>query len=233
MTERNRGFLSRMFGGEGEGETRIYSPEEVGVKGAPDEEIEQRPQGFTVERAAEIIADLPPDVSRNSAVRIVKGTLVAAGIRFDDLERSTRARETRLGSEIELARGRQAELEESTDEVVRSLEEDIRRAREARDNGLAEEEEKISRSRQGLEDIATVRAFFGFRGGEDGPDEPPPAAAEETTDREEPSPPSPPANDETQVLERYDDPDETRVMQRPGPLAHGPLADDDEATRER
>lgn len=237
MTERNRGFLSRMFGNEeaGEGETRIYSAEEVGVEGSRDEEVEQRPHGFTVERAAEIIADLPPDVSRESAVRIVRGTLVAAGIRFEDLERSTRARETRLESEIELARGRQAELKESTAEVIRSLEEDIRRAREAQDNGVAEEEGKVSRARQGLEDIGRVRAFFGFPGEEVDRGLP---AAEGATDDEASAPHAPAEeapSDETQILDPYDA-DETRVMRRPGPFSQGPLADqrrDDEATEER
>ncbi len=235
MTER-RGFLSRVFGGEdvGEGETRIYSAEEVGVERHHEEEVEQHPHGFTVERAAEIIADLPPDVSRKSAVRIVKGTLVAAGIRFEDLERSTRVRETRLESEIELAEGRQEELKERTSEVVRSLEEDIRRACEARDNGLAEEEEKILRSRKGLEDISKVRAFFGFPGGEESADEPSGAEGTTTTGHEQ-TPAADEVGDETQILEPYDDADETQVIRRSRPLAQGPLAQDrdDEATEER
>jgi ribosome-binding protein aMBF1 (putative translation factor) len=52
-------------------------------------------------------------------------------VRVEELERSTRAREAKLSSEMELARSRQRELRERTDEVVRSLEEEIRRAREA------------------------------------------------------------------------------------------------------
>lgn len=164
MTER-KGFLSRMFGEEGgNDDTRVFSPREIGAAGEEPREVEQHPHGFTVERAAEIIKDLPPDVSHESAVRIVRGTLVAAGIRFEDLERSTRARETKLRSEIDLARGRQEELKERTEEVLRSLEENMRKAREARDNGVTEENERISRANSGLQDIGQVRSFFGFPG---------------------------------------------------------------------
>ena len=224
MTDR-KGFLSRMFGeGADDDETRVFSPAEVGAGEDPREEVEQRPRGFTAERAAEIIKDLPPDVSRESAVRIVRGTLVAAGIRFEDLERSTRARETKLKSEIDLARGRQEELKERTEEVVRSLEEDIRKAREARDNGITEEDERISRANSGLQDVKKVRDFFGF------PDEAHaeahaeagPKAGEETTDhREAPAPVEGEAvaGEETRIIEPYDDADETRIIRRPGPLA--------------
>lgn len=226
MSER-RGFLSRvLFGDEAadKEETRIYSAEEVGMEGPGEEEVEQHPHGFTIERAAEIIADLPPDVSRESAVRIVRGTLVAAGIRFEYLERSTRARKTRLESEIELSRERQEESRERTAELVRSLEEDIRKAREDRDEGLAEEEVKKARSSKGLEDIAKVRAFFDFPSGEED--------AAQTTDSEEPPAAEPPGDDETQILEPYDA-DETRVIRRP--FTQGPLAEDrdDEATEQR
>ncbi len=212
----SRGFFSRLFlGDKDEGETQIYSAAEVGA-GEPKEsrKIEQHPQGFTVERAAEIISDLPPDVSRESAVRIVRGTLTAAGIKVEDLERSTRARETKLRSEIELARSRREELKERTEEVVRSLEEEIRKAREARDNGVAEEEEKISRANLSLEDIRRVRGFFDFPGEE----------SEETTHHEEATYP---VGDETQVLEPFDA-DQTQVLRRPGPLA-----EPDSATEER
>ena len=247
MTER-KGFFTRMFGEEAGDDTRVFSPQEIGAAGEEPREVEQHPHGFTVERAAEIIKDLPPDVSRESAVRIVRGTLVAAGIRFEDLERSTRARETRLRSEIDLARGRQEELKHRTEEVLRSLEEDMRKAREARDNGLTEEDERISRANSGLQDIRQVRGFFGF------PDEYAEAPAEaepreQTTDhqgapiqgekdaqrREAPrtrhsgreeqiaeqreAPFAPHAGDETRVMEPYDDADETRVIRRSGPLA--------------
>lgn len=163
-----RGFFSRILGGGAdEDETRVFSAEEIGTRRPtrreeePDEE-EQRPQGFTVERAAEVIDDLPPDVPRESAVRIVRGTLTAAGIKVEDLERSTRVRESKLNSEMDLARDRQQEIQQRTEEAVRSLEEEIRKAREDRDAGIAGEEERISRASAGIEGIKRVRAFFGF-----------------------------------------------------------------------
>ncbi|QIN80423.1 hypothetical protein GBA65_20025 [Rubrobacter marinus] len=215
MSER-KGFFARLFGGGGEdeGETRMYSAEELGTEERRDEppprEIEQHPYGFTVERAAEIIDDLPPDVSPESAVRIVRGTLTAAGIKVEDLERSTRARETKLRSEIGLARGRQEELKERADEVIRSLQDEIRKAEQARDNGIKEEEGRISRANTGLEDIKRVRRFFDFPVQED---------AEETTQGEVIRP----ASDDTQVFEPFDDDaddvDQTRVLRRPSSLS--------------
>lgn len=196
------GFFSRILGGgANEDETRIISPEALRRKEPGREEPEEeRSRGFTVERAAEIIDDLPPDVSRESALRIVRGTLTAAGVRVEDLERSTRAQEAKLGSEIEFARSRQRELQERTDETVRSLEEEIRRAHEARESSLAEEKERISRASVGLENIKRVRAFFGF-----------PEVEEEAT----PEPGYEPPFDETRVLESFDD-DRTQVLRRPG-----------------
>lgn len=202
-----RGFFSRILGvGADEDETRVFSDEEIGTRRSrrrSEPEEEQRPQGFTAERAAEIIDDLPPDVPRESAVRIVRGTLTAAGIRVEDLDRSTRAREAKLNSEIGLARKRQEELRETTEEVVRSLEEEIKRAREDRDTGIAEEEERISRASTGIEGIKRVRAFFGF----------PDPEEQRVTDPAEDTP-----VDETQVLEPFDA-DETQVLPRPGPFA--------------
>lgn len=213
MSER-KGFFARLFGGGGddEGETRVYSNEEIGSGERREEsprEIEQHPYGFTVERAAEIIDDLPPDVSPESAVRIVRGTLTAAGIRVEDLERSTRARQTKLRSEIGLARGRQEELEERADEVIRSLKEEIRKAEQARDNGVTEEESRVERANAGLEDIKRVRRFFDFHV-EDDENE----TGEVTAIR--------PVSDDTQVFAPFDadeqeDADQTRVLRRPGP----------------
>jgi hypothetical protein len=210
------GFFSRIFGGgTNEDETRVFSPEERHRKeysqgeptreepGREEPEEEQR-GGFSAERAVEIIDNLPPDVPRESALRIVQGTLTAAGVRIEDLERSTRTREAKLGSEIERARSRQRELQERTDETVRSLEEEIRRAHEVRESGLAEEEERISRASVGLESIKRVRAFFGFpKAEEDRPAEP----ADEL-------PASEPPADETRDFEPFDD-DRTQVLQRP------------------
>ena len=198
------GFFSRIFGGgANEDETRIFSPEELRREesGRKEPEEEQR-GGFTAERAAEIIDDLPPDVPQESALRIVHGTLTAAGVSVEDLERSTRTREARLSSEIELARSRQRELQESTNETVRSLEEEIRRAHEARESGLAEERVRISRASVGLENMKRVRAFFGF-----------PEVEEEAS----PDPTYEPPTDETRVLESFDS-DRTQVLRR-GPEA--------------
>ena len=198
-----RGFFSRILGGDtNEDETRVFSAEEVGTRRSegreePDEE-EQRPQGFTVERAAEVIDDLPPDVPRESALRIVRGTLTAAGIKVEDLERSSRVRESKLNSEMDLARARQEEIRRRTEEVVRSLEEEIRKAREDRDTGIAQEEDRISRASAGIEGIKRVRAFFGFPEPEEeriaGPAEDPPM-------------------DETRVFESFDE-DETQILRR-------------------
>jgi hypothetical protein len=199
-----RGFFSRILGGDAnEDETRVFSAEEVGTRRSggreePDEE-EQRPQGFTVERAAEVIDDLPPDVPRESAVRIVRRTLTAAGIKVEDLERSTRVRESKLNSEMDLARDRQEEIRRGTEEVVRSLEEEIRKAREDRDTGIAQEEDRISRASTGIEDIKRVRAFFGF----------PEPKEEEVAGPAEDS-----MMDDTRVFEPFDE-DETQVLRRP------------------
>ena len=198
-----RGFFSRILGGDtNEDETRVFSAEEVGTRRSeggeePDEE-EQRPQGFTVERASEVIDDLPPDVPQESALRIVRGTLTAAGIKVEDLERSSRVRESKLNSEMDLARARQEEIRRGTEEVVRSLEEEIRKAREDRDTGIAQEEDRISRASAGIEGIKRVRAFFGFPEPEEeriaGPAEDPPM-------------------DETRVFESFDE-DETQILRR-------------------
>ncbi len=214
-----RGFFSRMIGGEGgEDETRIYSADELGAsKKSPEsqevKEEHQQAHGFTAERAAEIIDDLPPEVPRESAVRIVRGTLEAAGVRVEDLERSTRTREAKLSSEIELARSRQRELQERTDEVVRSLEEEIRKAREARDTGVATEEQRVSRASAGLDGLRRVRAFFGF-----------PEVEEEETGEieigEAGDPEADTTGDETHILEPLDtNADETQVLRRSGPFS--------------
>jgi hypothetical protein len=201
-----RGFFSRILGVDtNEDETRVFSAEEVGMRRSggreePDE-VEQRPQGFTVERAAEVIDDLPPDVPRESALRIVRGTLTAAGIKVEDLERSTRVRESKLNSEMALARDRQEEIRRGTEEVVRSLEEEIRKAREDRDVGIAQEEDRISRASAGIEGIMRVRAFFGFSE----PNE------EDVVGTAEDS-----SVDETRVFESFDE-DETQVLRRPEP----------------
>jgi hypothetical protein len=192
------GFLSRMFSGndvnEEEG-TAVYSAEEVGVTG--EEMVE--PRGFTVERAAEVIKNLPPEVPRSSAVRIVRGTLEAAGIDLADLVTSTTVRESKLNSTIEFSQSRIHELNEQTEEVIRSYELEIRKAREARDSGISEEERKIAGARSGLEDVERVRDFFGLQ------------EVETTTS-------DLPPGEETEVMERVEE-DDTEILRRPGPLA--------------
>ena len=191
-------FFSRVFAGSTEGEgTAIYSAEEVGTSGM--DEQEGAAHGFTVERAAEVIRNLPPEVPRLSAVRIVRGTLEAAGIDIAELESSTRARESRLNSEIDLSEGRIQQLKDETEEVIRNLEDEIRKAREARNFGVSEEERKIQAAETGLDNIDLVRDFFGL------PQEEEPADS---------------AGEETQVLEGVEEEgDETRVLRRPGPLS--------------
>ena len=220
-----RGFFSRMIGGEGgEDETRIYSADELETsKRLPEsqefKEEHQQAHGFTAERAAEIIDDLPPEVPRESALRIVRGTLEAAGVRVEELERSTRAREAKLSSEMELARSRQRELRERTDEVVRSLEEEIRRAREARDAGVTAEEQRISRATAGLDGLRRVRAFFGFPEIEEKEEETGEIeiGEPEVGDSEVGDPEADTTGDETRVLEPLDtNADETQVLRRSG-----------------
>jgi hypothetical protein len=199
-------FFSRMFAANSEGEgTAIYSSEEVGT-GVSSRSLADNPQaqGFTVERAAEVIRNLPPEVPRPAAVRIVRGTLEAAGIDIAELASSTRARESKLNSEIDLSEGRIQKLKDETEEVIRSLEDEIRKAREARNFGVAEEERKIAAAESGLEDVDRVRDFFGL-----------------TYDTESPAD-DPAAGEETQVLEGADsaeEEDETQVLRRPDPLS--------------
>jgi hypothetical protein len=88
--------------------------------------------------------------------------------------------------------------------VIRNLEDQIRKAREARDFGVSEEERKISSAESGLDNIDLVRDFFGLP--QEEADEPPA---------------DPAAGEETQVMEGVEDEeeDDTQVLRRPGPLA--------------
>src|SRR5918994_1699879 len=193
-------FFSRVFTGNTEDEgTSFYSSEEIGMPGTEGSEG-LAAHGFTVERAAEVIRNLPAEVPRPAAVRIVRGTLVAAGIDIAELESSTRARESRLNSEIDLSENRIQQYKDETEEVIRNLEDQIRKAREARDFGVSEEERKISSAEAGLDNIDLVRDFFGL----------PQKEADEL----------PAAGEETQVIEGVEEEeDDTRVLRRPGPLS--------------
>src|SRR5829696_9605596 len=141
------GFLSRMLGRDTDDEYddsgAYYSSEEEvestrsrssRSRGVPDEEEllpAPPPREFIVERVAETIADLPEGVPQESAVLIVRRTLAAAGVKLSELDASTQAQESKLNSEIGFTRNRQEEVREKTQEQVRSLEEEIRKAREA------------------------------------------------------------------------------------------------------
>jgi len=192
-------FFSRVFAGSTEGEgTSIYPSEEVGI-GTSGESEDLAAHGFTVERAAEVIRNLPPEVPRPAAVRIVRGTLEAAGIDVAELESSTRARESKLNSEIDLSENRIQQLKDETEEVIRNLEDEIRKAREARNFGVSEEERKISVAETGLDNIDMVRDFFGLPQEDLG---------------------EPPAGEETQAMEGVEEEeDDTQVLRRPGPLS--------------
>ena len=216
----NRGkFFTRMFGEQGAGEdTSVYSRAEIGADGPEAREASPHSRAFTVERAAEVIKNLPTEVPRPAAVRIVRQTLEAAGIDIDELEASTRTRESRLESEIGLSENRIRKLKEDTEGVIRNLEDQIRKAREARNFGVAEQERKIDEAEAGLEDIDMVRGFFGLpQNGQEEPQQP----SEGTTaggDAE---------GDETQIIraagdsEPTDGPgeDDTQVLRQPGPLS--------------
>ncbi len=207
--QRKKGFLSWVLGEEADQEgTVVYSKDDVGIS---DLDESQEPHGFTVERADEIIQDLPSDVPRASAVTIVRRTLSAAGIDVEDLRRSSSRREAKLSSEIELSQGRMQELREKTDEHIASLEREIRKAREDRDSGVNKEEKRISRARTGLEKVERVREFFSL----------PKDDAEQEQQSSEPSdtPQRPDRRSEQQRPERRSRPsagEETQVMNAVG-----------------
>ena len=170
------GFLSRMLGWDTDeyDSEAYYSSEEVerrrsrrrsrrsrrsGSRGVSDEE-QPPPRDFITERVAETISDLPAGVPQESAVLIVRRTLAAAGVKLSEIDASTQAQETKLNSEIGLARNRQKEVREKTQEQVRSLEEEIRKAKEACEDIVAYEERKISQASATLEQVRRVRAFL-------------------------------------------------------------------------
>src|SRR5918994_1183400 len=169
------GFLSRMLGRHTDeyDSGAHYSSEEVETRrsrrsrrsnssrGVADE-VEPPPRDFITERVAETIADLPEGVPQESAVLIVRRTLAAAGVKLSELDASTQAQESKLNSEIGLAQNRQVEVREKTQEQVRSLEEEIRKAKEACEDIVSYEERKISQAWATLEGVRRVRAFFEF-----------------------------------------------------------------------
>jgi hypothetical protein len=159
-------FFSRILGRDvDEDEGRIDSAEAFGMRRSKKRnasELGEQPWDSAVEIVVETIDDLPSNFPRDSAVRIVKRTLAAAGIEIGDFNRRTWARMPQINSEIELARRRDKEFKEKTEEDIRALEGEIRKAREAYETIRAKEEGEISRASKELEDIKRVRAFFGF-----------------------------------------------------------------------
>src|ERR687897_1241503 len=159
-------LLSKILGRDAdEDQTSIVSAEAFGIsrsrkRSAP--EVGGQPWDFAVELVVETIDDLPSNVPRDSAVRIVKRTLAAAGIEVRDFNRCTWARMPQINSEIELARSREQEFKEKTEQDIRSLEEEIRKAREDYQAVRAKEEEEISRASKELENLKRIRAFLGF-----------------------------------------------------------------------
>jgi hypothetical protein len=166
------GLLSRLLGREADEDDSggYYSGEEIETRrsrrsssrssrGGADEE-EPPLRDLITERVAETIADLPAGVPQESALLIVRRTLAAAGVKLSELDMSTRGQESKLSSEIELARSRQVEVREKTQEEVSSLEEEIRKAKEDCENVVSYEERKISHASATLEGVRRVRAFF-------------------------------------------------------------------------
>lgn len=230
--ERPKSFFSRMFAAppeDDEDETTTYSRREIGTEEIeePERAETNRSRSFTVERAADIIRELPPEVPRKSAVRIVRQTLIAAGISIEDLGRSTRARESKLNSEIKRREERKKDLQDNTNEVLRSLEEEMRKAREARDSGVAEEERRISEAREGLSDVEKVRDFFDVPRGESRST----PLGERRTEEETTETPEAPSGEETQVLRRSDI-DDTQVLRPRGPLSESWDTDRDTEKRD-
>jgi len=148
-----------------EGEGRIDSAQAFGMrrsKKRDESQLGEQPWDSAIALVVETIDDLPSNFPRDSAVRIVRRTLAAAGIEIGDFNKATWARMPQIRAEMDLARSREQEFQKKTEEDIRALEGEIRKAREAYETIRAEEEEEISRASKELENIRRVRAFFGF-----------------------------------------------------------------------
>ena len=208
-------LLSRLLGRD-EDDSMSYSAEEIETRGPSKKEEPgegQQPRGFSIQRIAETIADLPSTVPREHAVLIVRRTLAAAGVKLFEVDVATQALESELSSEIELARNQQKDVREKTAETVRSLKEEIRRAQETCDGIVAFEETKISRATATLKEVRRVRAFFDL----------PEMEGEKNTGQ---------VDKDTQVLEPLTVGRTPLVRERSGPLgdsddttSHGPIED--------
>src|ERR671933_2260020 len=125
-------LLSRLRGRD-EDDSMSYSAEKIETRGSSKKEEPgegQQPRGFSIQRIAETIADLPSTVRQEHAVLIVRRTLAAAGVKLFEVDVATRALKSELSSKIGLARNQQKDVREKTAETVRSLEEEIRRIQE-------------------------------------------------------------------------------------------------------
>ena len=194
-------LLSRLLGRD-EDDSMSYSAEEIETRGPSKKEEPgegQQPRGFSIQRIAETIVDLPSTVPQEHAVLIVRRTLAAAGVKLFEVDVATRALESELSSEIGLARNQQKDVREKTAETVRSLEEEIRRAQEACDDIVTYEEEKISLATATLKEVRRVRAFFDL----------PEMEGERNTGRNDTG---------AQVLETFDVGKTPLVRERSGPL---------------
>jgi hypothetical protein len=159
-------FLSRILGRDtNEEEARFDWAEAFGMRGARtriESEAEGQPWELAVKLAVETINDLPSNFPRDSAISIVRRTLAAGSIDIGYFNKCTWERIPQISSEMELARNREKEFHEKTEATIRSLEEDIRKAREAYEAVRAKEEQEITHALKELENIKRVRAFFGF-----------------------------------------------------------------------
>jgi hypothetical protein len=162
----NNSIFSRILGRDaGEGDGRTDSVETTGMsrpKKRDESGLGDQRWDSAVKLVVETIDDLPSNFPRHSAVRIVKRTLAAAGIEIGDFNKRTWARMPQIGVEMELSRSREQEFKKKTQEDIRALEEEIKKARQAYETIRVEEEAEISRASKELENIKRVRAFLGF-----------------------------------------------------------------------
>src|SRR3712207_4924228 len=119
-------FFSRILGRDmGEDQTSVDSAgafETARSRNRSTPEVGRQPWDFAVELVVETIDDLPSNFPWESAVRIVKRSLAAAGIEYGDFNKRTWARMPQINSEIELARRRDKKFKEKTEQDIRSLE---------------------------------------------------------------------------------------------------------------
>ena len=159
-------IFSRILGRDAnEDESRtgsVEASEKRRPKKRGESELGEHPWNSAVKLVVETIDDLPSNFPRDSAVRIVKRTLAAAGIEIGDFNKRTWARMPQIRDEMKLARSREQEFRKKTEEDIRALEVEIRKTQKAYETIRAQEEEEISRASKELENIKRVRAFLGF-----------------------------------------------------------------------